>query len=112
MNFSIIFAIFLTFIIIASLKYNKKIDFRNLIIPCTVYGFLISFMVCKSISLISLTSTNTLALSLIIVGAFIASDYLLSFVMFYKNCPKSISRLNLLCYYVGQFLIALSILYI
>ena len=110
----IIFAIFLTFIIIASLKYNKKIDFRNLIIPCTVYGFLISFMVCKSISLISLTSTNTLALSLIIVGAilFIIPDYLLSFVMFYKNCPKSISRLNLLCYYVGQFLIALSILYI
>lgn len=71
-------------------------------------------MLCKAISLITVNSLNLIAKSLVIIGAtlFLISDYLLSLFLLNKNCPKFISRLNLITYYLGQILIALSILYI
>lgn len=109
-----IFAIFLSFILLSTLKCNKKIDFNNSLLPISIYCLIISFMVCKAISLVTITSLNLHLLMLLILGAilFIISDYILAFVILYKDCPKYVSRLNLIFYYIGQILIALSILYI
>ena len=109
-----IFAIFLSFILLSTLKCNKKINFNKSLLPASIYCLIISFMVCKSISLITITSLNLPVIILLICGAilFLLSDYLLSFILLYKDCPKIINGFNLTAYYIGQFLIALSILYI
>lgn len=109
-----LFAIMLAFILISILKCIKKINFKNMFIPVCFYGLIISFMVCTALSLVTTTYLNSLFLSLIISGSilFLISDYILSFVLFYKNYPKIISILNLITYYIAQILIALSILYI
>lgn len=109
-----LFAIMLAFILISILKCTKKINFKNMFIPVCFYALIISFMVCTSLSLVNITYLNNIYLSLIISGTviFLISDFILAFVLFYKDCSKVVSRLNLITYYVGQILISLSILYI
>lgn len=109
-----IYAIFISFILLSTLICNKKLTINKYHLPGIIYCLIISFMLCKAISLITVNSLNLIAKSLVIIGAtlFIIYDYLLSLFLLNKNCPKFISRLNLITYYLGQILIALSILYI
>ncbi len=74
---------------------------------------IISFMVSKSISLLTLFNLNSKGISLIFIGAmlFFISDIILSFIYFYKKPAKPLVALNLITYYIGQGLIALSVLY-
>ena len=83
-----IYAIFISFILLSTLICNKKLTINKYHLPGIIYC--------------------------LIIGAtlFVISDYLLSLFLLNKNCPKFISRLNLITYYLGQILIALSILYI
>ena len=110
----LIYAIFISFILLSTLICNKKLTINKYHLPGIIYCLIISFMLCKAISLITVNSLNLIAKSLVIIGAtlFVISDYLLSLFLLNKNCPKFISRLNLITYYLGQILIALSILYI
>lgn len=94
-------------------KSQKNINFRNLIIFCHVYIFTICFMVCNALSLINCNLDKT-GLVLVILGAllFMLSDFIITFILFTDDSPKFIGIINLITYYTGQILIALSILYI
>lgn len=110
----LLFSLFLAIILFASIKLNKKIILGKITLPGAIYCFLISFMVCSSLLISTVSILNPIMISLIIIGAicFMISDYILAFVVFYNECPKIASPLNLVFYYIGQILIALSILYI
>ena len=105
---------FLSLVLMSIIISNKKIYLNNMFIPLLIYDFLISFMFCKSLSLISNPLISTISLILIISGTtlFIVSDFILAFIYFYKDCPKILKPLNSFSYYSGQLLLALSILYI
>jgi len=68
-------------------------------------------MVTRALSLTPLIHENFLSTILIIIGAclFFLSDLILCFIYFHKKSPSYMTALNLLCYYVGQGLIALSL---
>lgn len=109
----------LIFIIIATisvisvslLKNIKGFDFKGAFSLVITYSIVISFMVSRALSLIPLIQNNFLGTILIIIGAglFFISDLILCFIYFYKKCPSYMTALNLLCYYIGQGLIALSL---
>ena len=94
------------------LKSIKNFDFKGVFRYISFYALLISFMFIKSISLY-LIGFNNFGVFLVIIGAFlfIVSDLILSFVYFYRDCPKFMAGLNLLVYYISQCCIALSISY-
>lgn len=111
--FTFIVTILIFFSFIIFFKSIKNFNFKNMTIPCYIYIFAICFMFCNSISLTNCNLNNT-GLILIISGAFLfmISDFILSFILFFDNYPKFMIPINLLTYYFGQVLIALSILYI
>ncbi|MBB6714955.1 lysoplasmalogenase [Clostridium gasigenes] len=105
----IIFVILLIIAIIFLTKI-KKFNFENLFPFVIVYGIILSAMLTKSISIISIANSNPLGTILLITGTvlFFISDALLCFYLFYDDCKPYISNINLIFYYVGQGLIALS----
>ena len=112
-DFSIVyFLISIAFgsVVVIGMKLMKFLDFGKLFKIIVLYTYIISFMLFKAISLYSY---HAIWSNLIIVGAilFTISDMILSFVLFYKDCPKFMESLNLATYYIGQMIIALSIGY-
>lgn len=88
----------------------KDFDFKNLLIPSSIYSVLLIFMTLNGLMLLK---TINLFSVLTFIGAvlFLISDIILSFIYFYKNPPKSLSFFNMFSYYIGQGLIALAVLY-
>lgn len=102
----------LSFIIISLLKSNKNIDFKNMIIPIRIYSFVICLMTFEAFKLLVLLNFDVGSI-LRFAGTllFILSDMVLCFILFYKNPKKFLVAINLITYYVAQFLIASTLLF-
>ena len=107
----VIFA--LALFLLAVITYIK-IGFRlgKFLIPVVCYAIVISFMVVKAFSLVYLGYPSQIKTVLVVIGAtfFFLSDILLVFLVFKKYSKKG-SAINLILYYIGQMLLAYSILY-
>lgn len=103
---AIIVTLFVIFGKLVKLQYGNMKPF--------VIGYMcvISIMVVKAVS-IAITIGISEANMLIAVGAvlFAISDMILAFIYFWNRKVKVLSPLNLITYYGGQLLIALSILF-
>lgn len=108
-----ILTVLVSLTLITFFKSLKNFDFKNGTIPSYIYIFAISFMFCNALGLIKCNLDKALLL-LLIIGPLLVfiSDFIISFIFFFKNCPKFLRPVNLITYYLGQILIALSILYI
>lgn len=108
----LIVALILAFIAISILKSNKNIDFKDMFLPASMYAFIICLMTFESIKLLLLFNLN-MATCLLLIGAllFILSDIVLSFILFNSNPKKFLSAINLITYYIGQVLIASTLLF-
>ncbi len=91
---------------------EQKFNLGKFLIPVACYALVISVMLVKAFSSIY-SPISTIAKLAISVGAtmFFASDVILVFLVF-KKFSKKWSAINLILYYTGQALLALSILVI
>lgn len=105
-------ALALAFITITILKSNKNIDFKNMILPASIYSFIICLMTFESIKLVFELKFD-IGTYLLLIGAllFILSDLVLCFILFNKHAKKYLSAINLITYYTGQFIIASTLLF-
>ncbi|MEW8995007.1 lysoplasmalogenase [Clostridium sp.] len=108
---NILLFILISVISILFLNVIKGFDFKGAYKLVVTYSIIISFMFTRALSLTSLIHKNFWSTILVIVGAclFLLSDLILCFIYFHKKSPSYMTALNLLCYYVGQGLIALSL---
>lgn len=112
--FIFILAVLVSLTLITFFKSLKNFSFKNGTIPSYIYIFAISFMFCNALGLIK-CNLNKTSLLLLIIGPLLLfiSDFIIAFIFFLKNSPKLLlGSINLITYYLGQILIALSILYI
>lgn len=102
----------LAFIAMTLLKSNKNIDFKNMLLPASIYSFIICLMTFESIKLVFLLKFD-IGTYLLLIGAllFILSDLVLCFILFNKYSKKYLSAINLITYYMGQFIIASTLLF-
>lgn len=91
----------------------SKLDLGKLKIPALVYLCVISFMVSKAVSLVFSGTVDLKAAYLAAMGAllFMTSDACLVVYDFSKTKHKRMRILNLITYYTGQAMIALSVFY-
>lgn len=108
-----ILTVLVSLTLITFFKSLKNFDFKNGTIPSYIYIFAISFMFCNALGLIKCNLDKALLL-LLIIGPLLVfiSDFIISFIFFFEKSPKFLIPMNLVTYYLGQYLIALSILYI
>lgn len=90
--------------------FNDSFNFNGMLPLVILYTVLISVMVSKAISLLRLENKNITSVVLSIIGAvlFFISDFILLFVYFYKKDFIFLPYINLIIYYSGQALLALS----
>ena len=90
--------------------FNDSFNFNGMLPLVILYTILISVMVSKAISLLRLENKNMTSVVLSIIGAvlFFISDFILLFVYFYKKDFVFLPYINLIIYYSGQALLALS----
>lgn len=89
----------------------KKMNVQNMRYYILIYSFFVSLLFFKSVNLVFVTtSMKTL---LLCVGSFLffISDTIILFLYFYEHKHHLTCFFNLLTYYYGMFLIALSISY-
>lgn len=110
--YDILFTAILSLSSLLILKSIKNFNFKGVFRYVAFYAVIISFMFIKSISLY-LAGFDNFGVFIVMIGAllFVVSDLILSFVYFYKDCPKFMAGLNLLIYYIAQGCIALSVSY-
>ena len=108
----IFFSLLMIFIVIIFLISRKNFNFQGFFIPTCIYSILISLMFCKCIST-SLFLGRSIVSLLLILGStlFVISDIILSFIVFDGKNTNYISILNLTTYYIGQFLIASTVIF-
>ena len=106
-------AIVLAALTITILNRNKHIYFKNMFIPVCIYSFVIYLMAFETFKL-AFFYPSGFSTFLTLMGAllFLISDIILSFILFYDNPHKILHGLNLSTYYIGQLLIASSLLFI
>lgn len=106
----IAFASVLAIPVISFVKLKDGFDFGSMFPLIVMYAILISVMLSKSLSLLKLREGNILPITLIISGTllFFISDFILVFVLYYSNKAEILTYLNLMTYYLGQGLLALS----
>lgn len=113
-SITVIEIIIAAIIVILFVIFGKlvKLQYGNMKPFVIGYMCVISVMVVKAVS-IAITIGINEANMLIAVGAilFAISDMILAFIYFWNRKVKVLSPLNLITYYVGQLLIALSILF-
>ena len=109
---SLLIFIILSIASLCFLKIFKGFDFKGMFNLVAAYDVIICFMVTNALSLFKLLEVNFKGTILIIIGAalFFISDLILSFIYFTKKHPKCLSGFNLSTYYIGQGLIALSLI--
>ena len=97
---------------IGFLLLKDGFDFGGMFPLIVLYTILISVMVSKAISLLRLENKNMPSVLFSIIGAvlFFISDFILVFVFFYDKDFTLLPYLNLIIYYSGQALLALSFL--
>lgn len=97
-------------ILLTALSYLSKMNYGSLAIPVRIYTFVIAWVTAKSI-VIYLAMPSTLFLySMIGFVLYLLSDLILLFYKFYDCAYKDkLGFINLLCYYSGLFMIAISL---
>lgn len=87
------------------------LDLRSMKIPVLAYLLVISFMLTKALSSLYLGGISGTAGWLVVVGAilFFISDGVLALVQFQHQPAKADRAINLVTYYTGQILLALSL---
>lgn len=97
---------------ISFLLLKDGFNFAGMFPLIVLYTILISVMVSKAISLLRLENKNMTSVMFSIIGAvlFFISDFILVFVFFYDKDFTLLPYLNLIIYYSGQALLALSFL--
>lgn len=93
------------------LQLSGGFEYGGMKLIVIVYTILISLMVSKAISLHSYYRNGKKAVTLTIAGAlmFLVSDIILLFLFFSKGVFYELNYVNLIIYYVGQGLLALSL---
>ncbi len=107
--------LYIVIISLTVLIYPKtNIKLGQMKIPGMVYALVISFMYVKALSSIYMHTLNVTATVLIVAGAtlFVVSDMVLAFWRFHEDPHPALSAINRVTYFVGQGLIALSILWV
>lgn len=109
----LLISLILSFIAISILRCNKNMNFKNMLLPVSLYSFIICLMTFESIKLVFLLKSN-IGAYLLLIGAllFIFSDLVLSFILFNNKHKKILNGLNLITYYTGQFIIASTLLFL
>ena len=104
----IIFALIAAGLII--LMVFDDFDFKGMFGIVVVYALIISFMVSKAISLIRIYSENKKSVIMLIIGAvaFLISDIILLYFIFYTTTYPILRVINWIIYYIGQGIMALS----
>lgn len=111
-----IIAVAVIFVIAAAGSFIVKMDMRKLFIPVAVYSLTICMMVVKSIVMCSKLLTegkmNIPVLALLSLGTllFIISDIVLAFMYFRDMFTKKMRVVNLTTYFIGQMLMAISLI--
>ena len=102
----------MTILILAYKELNM--DVGNLKIPVLLYVLAITYMLSKAISLLYNSNIPFYHAILAASGAFLffVSDAILAVNKFYRVEFKAFRAINLITYYLGQMLIALSIFYL
>lgn len=109
--YPLIAALVITPLILLS-AYGMKIRLKNAFWNSVIYGFLLCYTVSQSLYML-LVYTDTFSL-LFFIGAlcFFLSDGVLMLTYFKRMEQRPMIMLNHFLYYVGQFLIAFSLLFI
>lgn len=108
----LIYGMVLSSFFIAYPRANLKLG--SMKVPALVYALVISFMFVKALSSIYTHALGTTATVLIVSGAtlFILSDVVLAIWRFGEKPHPWLSAINRVTYFLGQGLIALSILWV
>lgn len=106
-----IISIFISSIFIFFIIHNKNFNLGNLLPVACIYSFIIIFMFVKACSLFKFRKINSFFTYFTILGAllFIISDFILTFEIFLNNPPEYLNAFNLITYYSGQGMIAISL---
>ena len=109
----LVLALLFSLIIMLYIKAYKRLEFNKLFIPSFIYCTLISIMYCKSLALL-IDYKNNKGIVFLVIGTtlFIFSDFVLSFIIFDNNHNKVLPAINLITYYIGQFLIASTVMFL
>ncbi len=104
-------AFFAALIIIGFIAFSK-LSFGKLKIPVYIYTTVLCAMAAKAVSLLFLNDVNYIYAIFAAIGAllFAFSDLVLAFDKFYPKPKKAFGSINLVLYYSGQALIALSVM--
>ena len=106
-------ATIISLLLILFLRFSNKYNFKGMFIMVCTYCILISFMVTKALSFVNVYSIIPKQSLFTITGAllFLISDCVISFIVFgKKKPPKCLTAINLITYYIGQSLLALSLM--
>jgi len=104
-----VIAIFITY----KLSFIKNMDIeKGLRKYVLMYSFFVTLLLSKSMGILFITGLSVKSI-LIFVGAlfFFISDFIILFLYFYKKKHHLVGTFNLLFYYSGMFLLALSVWY-
>lgn len=90
-----------------------KFEFNGMKMLIVFYAVIISFMVCKSLSMLKFYYNSTKPVLLMISGSvlFFISDWTLLFLFFYPNASPALQMVDWILYYLGQGLLGLSFSY-
>ena len=102
------FIIYIPFILFIS--FNKSFSFNGYYFFVLIYSMVLTLMLSKSFSLITLKKHNKSAIYSMVIGAlmFSSSDFMLLFILFSPYSSSILMLLNLFTYYIGQGILALN----
>ena len=102
------FIIYIPFTLFISI--NKYFSFNGYYFLVLIYSMVLTLMLSKSFSLITLEIHNKSAIYSLIISTlmFSLSDFILLFILFSPYSSSILMLLNLLTYYIGQGILALN----
>lgn len=102
------FIIYIPFILFIS--FNKSFSFNGYYFFVLIYSMVLTLMLSKSFSLITLEIHNKSAIYSLIISTlmFSLSDFILLFILFSPYSSSILMLLNLFTYYIGQGILALN----
>ena len=102
------FIIYIPFVLLIS--FNKSFSFKGYYFFVLIYSMVLTLMLSKSFSLITLEIHNKSAIYSLIISTlmFSLSDFILLFILFSPYSSSILMLLNLFTYYIGQGILALN----
>ncbi|MEG0366979.1 MAG: lysoplasmalogenase family protein, partial [Coprobacillus sp.] len=96
-------------IMLISLSYLPKMDYKKMRKPVFIYAFMIAWATSRSVAVYIMMQTPMFLCIMIGFILYFISDFILLFDRFYDHQLGILRVLNLLTYYSGMFLIAYSL---